>query len=884
MAGTDFSHLTNDELIKGIRASNLPDYIRSKTYGIDVRETLAQMTEMTIQLGVNMGLSPDDALSWARKLQESVSQSEFDSWVATLLDGGPSIFMNTLGELQAKYPNGAAGVALVRETDPAKIYVWNGTVWEDFGAYQGIEVADNSITSDKLSRDSVINRHLSESAVSISNVDFIETQGEPITSELIPDWSVNDHGNLHLFSGVKTTSFYAEVPTNTHVKINALGNNNRFKVTSYINKQDLSVPSTGDKQLSGGTSIVDDDSKSEFTFWSGDNAHVYIYLNNDPSGVGVSIETIEKIESNLPVEFNSQDISTRSVSIDKLSNFKGVWAERNSVRLIFTRVLDYGSGEINLGAGPSITYRIEVTPDETIRLKRNRGEGNRFRVVVMNHVISESELPLSIPPENVLNLDNGLSEFEYTNTADINKYLYVYLSENQDSGDTLDVERLESILPTVPLENFSTVTEKPTFSLKTSAISDTTLNSLYEEKETYPSLFGVKMTNYRTKEKQYNTHPTPIGWLYHTYETPSRILYADGKPDNLEYLFTWKSELAFEGRSPEWYSPFITKNGDIIFVFRGEQLGVSYTGNDGRQNPIVYPAGDYENPVLVDLGNGIKPTAWLQNAGADYIYNQDSFVFAEYTRVHHDTCNVWKVSEPVTNPNNWRVVKTFELSGHEQIGFKHAHTVNFDPWSERIYLTTGDDDSAAAIYESSDYGETWNMVLGETSDAEKYCRLINFIFTENNVYWATDSGLPNKHFLFEIDRDANGVPDFTNIKELFKFPNYDSWQATYVSAYIEDPNGLLFLNRTDLGHNEPLDVYFWSFETSSMHVIASIDKSREGVPHGFRSQATNWYQSPSDGRIVCGFDFYKNNNFLLGNPYGYNRNMICNLALEVVRV
>ena len=156
MAGTDFSHLTTDELIKGIKALDLPDYIRSKSYGIDVRETLAQMTEMTIQLGVNMGLSPDEALKWARKLQESVSQSEFDSWVATLLDGGPSIFMNTLNELKTAYPNGASGVALVRETDPAKIYVWTGSAWEDFGDYQGIEVADDSITYEKITFDDEI--------------------------------------------------------------------------------------------------------------------------------------------------------------------------------------------------------------------------------------------------------------------------------------------------------------------------------------------------------------------------------------------------------------------------------------------------------------------------------------------------------------------------------------------------------------------------------------------------------------------------------------------------------------------------------------------------------------------------------------------------------
>ena len=184
MAGTDFSHLTNDELIKGIKALKLPDYIRSKAYGVDVRETLAQMTEMTIQLGVNMGLSPDDALKWARKLQESVSQSEFDSWVATLLDGGPSIFMNTLSELQTTYPNGAPGVALVRETDPAKIYVWNGSAWEDFGDYQGLEVKDGTITFEKLafSLDTFLEEQLDLLSVSneVTNPDFSElnTEGE----------------------------------------------------------------------------------------------------------------------------------------------------------------------------------------------------------------------------------------------------------------------------------------------------------------------------------------------------------------------------------------------------------------------------------------------------------------------------------------------------------------------------------------------------------------------------------------------------------------------------------------------------------------------------------------------------------------------------------
>ena len=74
MAERDFTRLTPDEKINGIKASKLPDHIRSKYHGEDVRETLAQLAEMTMQLGVNMGLSPEDALKMVKKLQDLDSQ------------------------------------------------------------------------------------------------------------------------------------------------------------------------------------------------------------------------------------------------------------------------------------------------------------------------------------------------------------------------------------------------------------------------------------------------------------------------------------------------------------------------------------------------------------------------------------------------------------------------------------------------------------------------------------------------------------------------------------------------------------------------------------------------------------------------------------------
>ena len=93
MAGTDFSHLTNDELIKGIKALDLPDYIRSKAYGIDVRETLAQMTEMLMQLALNQGMSPQEAQDFMARFNNKITKgevtmSDLTQEVKTAMTGG----------------------------------------------------------------------------------------------------------------------------------------------------------------------------------------------------------------------------------------------------------------------------------------------------------------------------------------------------------------------------------------------------------------------------------------------------------------------------------------------------------------------------------------------------------------------------------------------------------------------------------------------------------------------------------------------------------------------------------------------------------------------------------------------------------------------------
>ena len=118
MAGTDFSHLTDEELLNGIKALNIPDYIRSKSYGIDVRETLAQMTEMLMQLAYNQGMNPQQAQDWVSQLNKKITKGQ--------------VTMSDLSqEIKEAFTGGA--VAVVGE-----------------GAVGEVNIVDSSVTNSKI--------------------------------------------------------------------------------------------------------------------------------------------------------------------------------------------------------------------------------------------------------------------------------------------------------------------------------------------------------------------------------------------------------------------------------------------------------------------------------------------------------------------------------------------------------------------------------------------------------------------------------------------------------------------------------------------------------------------------------------------------------------
>ena len=365
----------------------------------------------------------------------------------------------------------------------------------------------------------------------------------------------------------------------------------------------------------------------------------------------------------------------------------------------------------------------------------------------------------------------------------------------------------------------------------------------------------------------------PQAYLWHDdlYFYLSNSIYADKK-----ILFSHVSY----GFNPYQYSMAILRNGDILAIWRTEQKN-SGSDDSYRRNPIIFRKSNGYEPLEVDFGDNLKPSAWLQNCGFTHVYKGDFFMFAEYARPSIERACVWKVTGDHTVSDNWKVVLEKELSGHIDIGFKHFHAVQYDPYSGIIYAASGDDDTAAAIYVSKDNGDSFELLHGPN---EKDCRLLNFIFTKDKIYWASDSGYEGKHFLFSIERGEDNVMNFSTLTELHEFEHIGGLPgvATYATCYIPLLNCLLFLDRADaIVSSMPLFVY--DIATNKVIKVDDISffSNRYG---GFRTECSQLYTTSKS--IIVGFGYTqfpssdnRNNMKLLGNTEDE-----CNIRNIVLRL
>ena len=373
------------------------------------------------------------------------------------------------------------------------------------------------------------------------------------------------------------------------------------------------------------------------------------------------------------------------------------------------------------------------------------------------------------------------------------------------------------------------------------------------------------------------TSRTAMQYLWQ--DKDNKFYISSDKRGQKNHIFDFVSA-DFHGAQPHEFSMNFDSFGNIVCVYRIEQLPFNYT-DSVRKNPIVLVKSDNYKPVIVNLGSGLKPSGWLQNCG--FICTESAILFTEYTRNSVATANTWKVTYPITKPENWRAVQSFPLANGSNLPneVKHMHSIDRDPYTGFIYISSGDYGPHARIYVSKDNGDSFTEIL---AGSEKYCRLLNLVFTKDFIYWATDT-IGTNHGFFKAPRNAQNVLDVSNITDVLIFPTESA--ATYATIYMPKIDVLVFLGRHD-GDKLSILIDLWDFKSNTLVQIGEISAvGGVAAPIGFRCEAFEYV--PKDNEVICGYSRdlgpggYANNLGLLGNTRDITRK-VNNIILTIDRV
>jgi len=116
--------------------------------------------------------------------------------------------------------------------------------------------------------------------------------------------------------------------------------------------------------------------------------------------------------------------------------------------------------------------------------------------------------------------------------------------------------------------------------------------------------------------------------------------------------------------------------------------------------------------------------------------------FGEYTlNLKKNEVNIFRTSDG----ENWEIIYSFPKKS-----IKHIHLLQFDPYTEKIWFSTGDADSECLFgYANDDFSEV--EIAGKN---HQDWRCLELLFSVEKIYWGTDN--PNgQNWLISLDRSTN---------------------------------------------------------------------------------------------------------------------------------
>lgn len=339
-------------------------------------------------------------------------------------------------------------------------------------------------------------------------------------------------------------------------------------------------------------------------------------------------------------------------------------------------------------------------------------------------------------------------------------------------------------------------------------------------KDYYPYIGGKTELNYRGSADRNlclcalktdiltNKIPFHSGYLFHKYGSidDGTLFYGD----DLEHI----NRIGQVNFKPSDYVLAMSpSDGRVIAVKRDQRTGI-----------LVW---DGEKTISVLSSASVKPQGWLYNSGVDFIKDGNGLehcVFAEYNGNGGDGFYVWHGTYPYTSDSDWEHVMyvPFSIQSSATDAITHFHQIRRDPWTNILYLTSGDRDWQLKWWYSTDFGSTWTLLTDNATNGWEAGtgRCINFVFTEDYIYWATDS--QGSHTLNRIERGSNGVIDPTTRYKICDLPN---GQASNSICYMDTPKGLFMYDR--IGESGALggqgfDVQWYDLRNNELKTIMHI--------------------------------------------------------------
>lgn len=265
------------------------------------------------------------------------------------------------------------------------------------------------------------------------------------------------------------------------------------------------------------------------------------------------------------------------------------------------------------------------------------------------------------------------------------------------------------------------------------------------------------------------------------------------------------------------------KNGEIITCIYIEPLEQTLYAikKAGNRRPKEYElisydisTPDFRKIGTLDIG---KKYAHAASHNFDSAYQNGTYhpytIFAEYGTGNDEEMYVWKTKNKGAT---WeKVFVKGARGGNGEI--KHFHCVQIDPFTKEIWLASGDTDSEAKIWKSTDEGETWM----ELYSGSQHNRTLGFVFEKDAIYYGMDS--PTSAFpsnIYKIDRNTNERKSVGVTK--------NGW-AVYNLTRTFLPKGFLIFTEyeraNDSAYGNKYCIEFYNYDTAKMEVVAEFDIS-----------------------------------------------------------